>query len=32
MIDHLEYRLDKAGTFAHAETLNFTEYDDIVVR
>jgi alcohol dehydrogenase len=31
VIDHLEYRLDKARTFAHAETYNFTEYDDIVV-
>jgi threonine dehydrogenase-like Zn-dependent dehydrogenase len=31
VIDHLEYRLEKARTFAHAETLNFTEYDDIVV-
>jgi hypothetical protein len=28
---HLEYRLEKARTFAHAETFNFTEYDDIVV-
>ena len=32
VIDHLEYRLEKARTFAHAETFNFTEYDDIVVR
>src|SRR5919202_371817 len=31
VIDHLEYRLEKARTFAHAETYNFTEYDDIVV-
>jgi threonine dehydrogenase-like Zn-dependent dehydrogenase len=31
VIDHLEYRLEKARTFAHAETFNFTEYDDIVV-
>jgi threonine dehydrogenase-like Zn-dependent dehydrogenase len=31
VIDHLEYRLAKARTFAHAETRNFTEYDDIVV-
>src|SRR3712207_18406 len=30
-IDHLEYRLAKAREFAHAETYNFTEYDDIVV-
>src|SRR3546814_19516258 len=32
VIDHLEYRLDKARTFAHAEILNFAEYDDIVVQ
>ncbi len=32
VIDHLEYRLEKARTFAHAETYNFAEYDDIVVR
>jgi threonine dehydrogenase-like Zn-dependent dehydrogenase len=31
VIDHLDYRLEKARTFAHAETLNFTEYKDIVV-
>src|SRR3954452_17042671 len=31
VIDHLEYRLEKARTFAHAETYNFTECDDIVV-
>ena len=31
VIDHLEYRLEKARTFAQAETCNFTEYDDIVV-
>src|SRR5438128_10053511 len=31
VIDHLDYRLEKARTFASAETLNFTEYDDIVV-
>ncbi|MFI5911781.1 zinc-dependent alcohol dehydrogenase [Dactylosporangium sp. NPDC051541] len=31
VVDHLEYRLDKARTFAHAETVNFTEHDDIVV-
>jgi alcohol dehydrogenase len=31
VIDHLDYRLAKARTFAHAETYNFTEYDDIVV-
>ncbi|MFD1046301.1 zinc-binding dehydrogenase, partial [Kibdelosporangium lantanae] len=32
VVDHLEYRLAKARTFAHAETYNFTEYDDIVVQ
>lgn len=31
VIDHLEYRLQKAREFAHAETYNFAEYDDIVV-
>ncbi|MDF2830141.1 MAG: glutathione-dependent formaldehyde dehydrogenase [Mycobacterium sp.] len=31
VIDHLENRLEKARTFAHAETRNFAEYDDIVV-
>src|SRR3954463_12790171 len=31
VVDHLNYRLEKAQTFAHAETYNFTEYDDIVV-
>ncbi|MEJ3405057.1 zinc-dependent alcohol dehydrogenase [Rathayibacter sp. YIM 133350] len=31
VVDHLEYRLAKAREFAHAETYNFTEYDDIVV-
>jgi threonine dehydrogenase-like Zn-dependent dehydrogenase len=31
VIDHLEYRLAKARTFAQAETYNFIEYDDIVV-
>lgn len=31
VIDHLEYRLARARTFAHAETYNFTDYDDIVV-
>lgn len=31
VIDHLEYRLEKARSFAHAETYNFVEYDDIVV-
>jgi threonine dehydrogenase-like Zn-dependent dehydrogenase len=32
VIDHLDYRLEKAREFAHAETYNFTEYDDIVVQ
>jgi threonine dehydrogenase-like Zn-dependent dehydrogenase len=32
VVDHLEYRLAKARTFASAETMNFTEYDDIVVQ
>jgi threonine dehydrogenase-like Zn-dependent dehydrogenase len=31
VIDHLEYRLEKARSFAHAETINFGECDDIVV-
>jgi threonine dehydrogenase-like Zn-dependent dehydrogenase len=31
VIDHLDYRLEKARTFAHAETYNFAEYDDIVL-
>jgi alcohol dehydrogenase len=31
VIDHLDYRLEKAREFAYAETYNFTEYDDIVV-
>jgi threonine dehydrogenase-like Zn-dependent dehydrogenase len=31
VIDHLEYRLQKARDFAQAETFNFNECDDIVV-
>ncbi|MBT2503161.1 zinc-dependent alcohol dehydrogenase [Curtobacterium sp. ISL-83] len=31
VIDQLEYRLEKARTFAQAETINFAEVDDIVV-
>ncbi|WP_112237841.1 zinc-dependent alcohol dehydrogenase [Kribbella monticola] len=31
VIDHLDYRLAKARSFAHAETYNFTEHADIVV-
>ncbi|MBI2699804.1 MAG: glutathione-dependent formaldehyde dehydrogenase [Mycobacterium sp.] len=32
VIDHLEYRLQKAREFAFAETINFSDVDDIVVR
>ena len=32
VVDHLEYRLEKARSFAHAETWNFAEDEDIVVR
>ena len=31
VVDHLDYRLEMARTFAHAETRNFAEFDDIVV-
>jgi threonine dehydrogenase-like Zn-dependent dehydrogenase len=31
VVDHLDYRLAKARSFAQAETINFSEYDDIVV-
>jgi S-(hydroxymethyl)glutathione dehydrogenase / alcohol dehydrogenase len=31
VVDHLEERLAKARDFAHAETLDYDEYDDIVV-
>src|SRR3712207_30064 len=31
VVDHLDYRLEKARTFGHAETYNFSHYDDIVV-
>ncbi|MCM3506169.1 MULTISPECIES: zinc-dependent alcohol dehydrogenase [unclassified Curtobacterium] len=31
VIDQLEYRLEKARTFAHAETINFAEVDDVVL-
>src|SRR3712207_4364206 len=31
VVDHLDYRLEKAREFAQAETLNFAEYDDVVV-
>lgn len=31
VIDHLDYRLEFARKFAHAETCNFTQVDDIVL-
>ena len=31
VVDHLEYRLEKARSFAYAETINFAEVDDIVL-
>jgi S-(hydroxymethyl)glutathione dehydrogenase/alcohol dehydrogenase len=31
VVDHLDYRLEKARTFAHAETLNFHSVDDVAV-
>jgi threonine dehydrogenase-like Zn-dependent dehydrogenase len=31
VVDHLDYRLQKAREFAHAETINFNEHDDVVV-
>ena len=31
VIDHLDYRLEKAREFAFAETYNFVEHEDIVV-
>jgi S-(hydroxymethyl)glutathione dehydrogenase/alcohol dehydrogenase len=31
VVDDLEHRLEKARTFAHAETYNFAEHDDVVV-
>ena len=31
VVDHLDYRLEKAKAFAHAETVNFAQVDDIVV-
>jgi threonine dehydrogenase-like Zn-dependent dehydrogenase len=30
VVDHLDYRLEKARTFAYAETVNFGQVDDIV--
>jgi alcohol dehydrogenase len=31
VVDHLEDRLEMARTFAHAETINFTQHKDVVV-
>ncbi|MCS6570231.1 glutathione-dependent formaldehyde dehydrogenase [Curtobacterium flaccumfaciens pv. flaccumfaciens] len=31
VVDQLEYRLEKARAFAHAETINFAEVDDVVL-
>nr|WP_205708795.1 zinc-dependent alcohol dehydrogenase [Kineococcus siccus] len=31
VVDHLDYRLEKAREFAQAETVNFAEHDDVVV-
>ncbi|MDP9883209.1 alcohol dehydrogenase [Sinomonas atrocyanea] len=31
VVDHLDYRLDKAREFAHAETYNFAEHRDIIL-
>jgi S-(hydroxymethyl)glutathione dehydrogenase / alcohol dehydrogenase len=31
VIDHLDYRLQMAESFAQAETINFTHHDDIVM-
>lgn len=30
VVDHLDYRLEMAKSFAQAETLNFTQVDDVV--
>jgi alcohol dehydrogenase len=30
VVDHIDYRLETARRFAHAETINFTQVDDIV--
>jgi alcohol dehydrogenase len=30
IVDHLDYRLEKARVFAHAETISFTEHADVV--
>jgi alcohol dehydrogenase len=31
VVDHLDYRLELAQSFAQAETINFTQYNDIVM-
>ena len=31
VVDHLQERLEKARSMAHAETLDYDEYDDVVV-
>lgn len=31
VVDHLDYRLERAREFAQAETVNFTQVDDIVL-
>lgn len=31
VVDHLDYRLEKARTFAHAETMHLAEHRDIVL-
>ncbi len=31
VVDHLDFRLQKAKSFAYAETINFTEHDDMVM-
>jgi len=31
VVDHLDYRLEKAKSFAYAETINFSEHDDMVL-
>ncbi|KQX06903.1 MULTISPECIES: zinc-dependent alcohol dehydrogenase [unclassified Leifsonia] len=31
VVDHLDYRLEKAQSFAHAETVNFAQVDDVIV-
>src|SRR3712207_9589618 len=30
VVDHLDYRLEKARAFAHAEPISFTEHADVV--